>query len=130
MKKISFLSVIFILNIILQACGSQEVAGVKTIEEKEFETLAKDKNTVILDVRTREEIVSEGYIQGASLFIDFTQPDFEQQLEKLDKSKNYLVYCRSGGRSSSATEIMAQKGFKAVYNLDGGISNWSGAIGK
>ena len=130
MKKISLLNVIFILGLILQSCGSQNVEGVKTIEEKEFKTLAKDKNTVILDVRTREEIISEGYIQGASLFIDFTKPDFEEQLGKLDKSKNYLVYCKSGGRSSSATEIMAQKGFKAVYNLEGGISNWSGTIGK
>ncbi|MCF8409303.1 MAG: rhodanese-like domain-containing protein [Crocinitomicaceae bacterium] len=99
----------------------------KTINEEEFNKLAKDSNTVIIDVRTPGE-VSEGYISGATLFFDYNDANFESNIEKLDKYKGYIVYCRSGGRSSKAAEILTQKGIKKVYNLDGGISNWTGEL--
>jgi rhodanese-related sulfurtransferase len=34
------------------------------------------------------------------------------------------VYCRSGGRSASAADVLKEKGFTKVYNLDGGITSW------
>jgi rhodanese-related sulfurtransferase len=63
------------------------------------------------------------------MFIDYNSSDFEQQLDGLDKSKTYLVYCRSGNRSGKACHTMLDKGFKQVYNLDGGISAWSDPLG-
>jgi rhodanese-related sulfurtransferase len=80
-------------------------------------------------VRTPGE-VSEGYIDGATLFIDYNGSNFESKISKLDKSKSYVIYCRSGGRSARASELMASKGFKKLYNLEGGISNWTGTIKK
>jgi len=91
--------------------------------------LAKEESTLIIDVRNPEE-VSEGYINGANLFINYNGNDFESKITKLDKSKSYIIYCRSGGRSVSASQFMASKGFKKLYNLEGGISNWTGSIKK
>ncbi|HEY97275.1 MAG TPA: rhodanese-like domain-containing protein [Dehalococcoidia bacterium] len=77
---------------------------------------------IILDVRTPEEY-SGGHIEGA-INIDFLADDIRAQLNKLDKTKSYLVYCRSGRRSSDTRDIMAELGFKEVYNISGGIGEW------
>ena len=48
------------------------------------------------------------------------------ELEKLDKTKNYYVYCRSGNRSGQACAIMKNLGFDKAFNLQGGFMNWEG----
>jgi len=50
--------------------------------------------------------------------------NFAQKISKLDKTKKYIVYCRSGHRSANAAEIMKNQSFKTIYNLDGGIIHW------
>ncbi len=96
-------------------------------QEEWAEQLEKDNNAVILDVRTPEE-VEEGYIPD-SLNIDiYLGQQFLNELEKLDKSKNYYVYCRSGNRSGQACSLMNKMGFENAYNLLGGITEWEGEI--
>lgn len=72
----------------------------------------------LIDVRTPEEIAL-GMIDGAT-HIDFVSLDFKEDLNKLDKEDNYVIYCRSGGRSSKTIEVMKILGFKNVANLEGG----------
>lgn len=89
--------------------------------------LEEDNNSVVLDVRTQEE-VAEGIIPNA-LHIDiYKGQGFIYELEELDKTKNYYVYCRSGGRSGQACAIMSQLGFNNAYNLVGGFTEWQGNI--
>ena len=47
-------------------------------------------------------------------------------LEKMDKSLNYYVYCHSGVRSIQACQIMKTFGYENLFNLLGGISEWTG----
>ena len=77
---------------------------------------------VILDVRTPEEFAG-GYIENA-INIDFYLETFRDELNKLDKNKTYLIYCRSGNRSGNALNIMEELNFKEVYNMAGGINGW------
>ena len=56
--------------------------------------------------------------------IDFYAPDFADQLDGLDKNDPYVMYCRSGNRSSEAIETMKDLGFVEVYEVDGGIVDW------
>lgn len=112
-----------------QTVNSQNTASVVNIDGAKFVEMAKDSNTVIIDVRTPGE-VAEGYIPGTRYFMDYNGGKFESEFKTLDTSKTYIIYCRSGGRSSSASNQMIQSGFKKVYNLSGGISNWSGDIKK
>lgn len=79
-------------------------------------------NFVILDVRTPEEFLSE-YIEN-SVNLDYYSDTFRNDLEKLDKNKTYLLYCRSGRRSENALNIMKEFDFKEVYNMLGGIIKW------
>lgn len=95
-------------------------------QEEWAEQLENDDNAVILDVRTPLE-VEEGYIPGALNIDIYTGQEFMEALQKLDKSKNYYVYCRSGNRSGQACAIMNSIGIANAYNLSGGFMNWEGA---
>ncbi|GEL09278.1 Rhodanese-related sulfurtransferase [Flavobacterium glycines] len=89
--------------------------------------LEEDGNAVILDVRTEAEC-DEGIIPNA-INIDIHQGQgFISEIEKLDKSKNYYIYCRSGARSAKACEIMNELGFDNTYNLLGGMLDWDGEV--
>ncbi|MBC2839125.1 rhodanese-like domain-containing protein [Robiginitalea sp. SC105] len=91
------------------------------------EQMQSDPDAVILDVRTDEE-VEDGYIPG-SIQIDFYRGQgFLDELDKLDKSKSYYVYCRSGNRSGQACSLMNSKGFERTFNLKGGMLEWDGEV--
>ncbi len=96
-------------------------------QEEWVEQLDSDDNSFILDVRTPAE-VEEGYIPNSKNIDIYLGQDFVAELEKLDKSKNYYVYCRSGARSGQACAIMNSVGFENAYNLEGGIIAWEGEI--
>tara|TARA_B100000989_G_scaffold24094_1_gene15632 strand:- start:34 stop:348 length:315 start_codon:yes stop_codon:yes gene_type:complete len=85
------------------------------------------EKSVIIDVRTDDEF-STGYIGGAVNIDFYMRNEFISEIDKLDKSKSYFIYCKSGGRSGQTCELMKQKGFKKVYNLEGGILGWTGEL--
>jgi rhodanese-related sulfurtransferase len=96
-------------------------------QEEWVEQLENDTNAVILDVRTDAE-VAQGKIPNTIHIDIYRGQDFVSEIEKLDKSKNYYVYCRSGNRSGQACRLMNQLGFNNAYNLMGGILQWQGDI--
>ena len=89
--------------------------------------LEADENSVILDVRTEDEC-NQGIIPNSINIDIYLGQEFMEQLETLDKTKNYYVYCRSGARSANACEAMNNLGFENAYNLLGGILEWNGDI--
>lgn len=98
----------------------------KELSQEEWqEKLNKDNDSVILDVRTEEE-VEEGYIPNSKNIDIYKGQGFINEVEKLDKSKHYYIYCRSGKRSSQACTLLDQMGFSETYNLIGGFSEWEG----
>ncbi|WP_413532751.1 rhodanese-like domain-containing protein [Empedobacter brevis] len=88
----------------------------------------KNKKNVLLDVRTPEEF-AEGHIPGA-INIDVKNPNFTDEIQKLDTKKNYFIYCKSGVRARLATEKMQDKGFKKAINFKDGMSTYKGTITK
>lgn len=84
--------------------------------------LLDDSNTVFIDVRTPEEI-AQGAIADA-LQINYYDKTFKANINKLNKNKQYVVYCRSGGRSAKAVNMMHKMGFSDTKDLDGGYSQW------
>ena len=79
-------------------------------------------NFVILDVRTPEEFLGD-YIENA-VNLDYYSDTFRNDLDKLDKNKTYLIYCRSGRRSGNALNITKELDFREVYNMLDGIIKW------
>lgn len=87
----------------------------------------EDNNGVILDVRTEDEY-NRGIIPGAINIDIYKGQGFIDEVEKLDKTKSYYVYCAAGARSGNACNVMNKMGFDSAYNLNGGISQWRGPV--
>ncbi len=94
-------------------------------QEEWQERITNDDNAVILDVRTNEEVAAGFIPKMINIDIRLGQ-QFIDEVEKLDKSKNYYIYCRSGMRSGKACALMNQIGFETTYNLIGGFMGWEG----
>ena len=90
--------------------------------------LSEDNNSVVLDVRTQEELDELGTIPNAVHIDIFKGQGFIDEIQELDSNKNYYVYCKAGGRSAQACAIMNQLGFANTYNLLGGFTEWDGEV--
>jgi rhodanese-related sulfurtransferase len=101
----------------------QASSNVKQLTVSQFEKMRRvGVQMNVIDVRTPEEI-AKGKIPGA-VEMDYEGGDFEEGLDGLQKELSYIIYCRTGRRSSEAAELMVQKGFRSVYNLEGGYEAW------
>ena len=92
------------------------------ISVSQFKEMLKE-NPVVIDVRTPEE-TTISKIKKDALEIDCYNPLAPQKFLSLDKDKTYVLYCRTGVRSSSVANFMKQNGFKNIFDIDGGITAW------
>ena len=93
---------------------------ITAVEAKKI--MDSESDIIILDVRTEEER-EEGYI-FESICIPLEEIEYKAKTKLKDKSKKILVYCQSGKRSMQACEILADMGYKNVYDF-GGILDWN-----
>ncbi|WP_264553546.1 thioredoxin [Flavobacterium sp. N2038] len=111
----------------LVACNNQTTKPFESIAPKEFaEKIKTTESPQILDVRTPDEFESEHLKNAVNL--NWNGEDFTAKAEAYDKSKPVFVYCLSGGRSKKAAAKLKELGFTTVYELDGGIMNWTGEV--
>ena len=99
------------------ANGFKEVTA-----EQAFQVIQNEKGLIILDVRTKAEF-NEGHIKNA-VNKDFKSSDFTSLLDTMDKNSPYLLYCRSGNRSTKTLKKMGEMGFKRVNHLSKGFNEW------
>ena len=90
------------------------IEGKKLIDEK-----LGEKDFELLDVRSPTEH-KLAHIKGSRLI---PLEEIQNYLNELDKSKTYLIYCRTGGRSGMAAQMFETAGLKAI-NMMGGITDW------
>ena len=92
--------------------------------ENAYNQMLVDTNITLLDVRTKDEIKSDGALKNHILV---PVQILERNLDKLEKYKDtkIFIYCRSGNRSVAAAKILSKAGFKS-YNVKGGIIEWKG----
>lgn len=122
MKKLFYITALLIT---LVSCQAQKKDGTELVSPTEFAHKVEEEKGQLIDVRTPGEYKS-GYIDGA-VNIHLYDKDFEQRIDKLDKEETVYVYCKAGGRSAEAVEIMHEKGFKHIVELDGGMDAWNEA---
>lgn len=97
------------------------------IQYKDFKKLKEENEIVIVDVRSYLEYQT-GHIEGA-INIPLNTITETENLKKIlpDTKATYVIYCRSGNRSKTASEILLQRGYENVFDL-GGIENYPGPI--
>ena len=133
--RITLFSLVTFILVGFTACNSQnnasnaetsEQQGIyKVISPEDFKAgiAANAAQLQLIDVRTPGE-VSAGAIEGA-VNLDFRENGFKDKIASLDKNRPVYLYCASGGRSGKTSKMMETLGFKEVYDLEGGYSNWT-----
>ena len=130
-RWISVMLAILLLNIVLVASCRQTTTQtvsvpVPTITASDANNLIAqnvgNQNFVILDVRPADNYTSR-HIPGA-IDINYESANFKKDVTKLDRNKQYLVYCQTGVNSATAAQIMAGLGFKDVQDITGGYAAW------
>ena len=111
----------------LFAVAQQSTAKFTSQNNSDFAKTISNREVQLVDVRTAGEYTSR-HIPGA-VNIDVQSASFDTNASKLDKSRPVALYCRSGARSKVAAKKLADKGF-TVYELDRGISGWTGETTK
>ena len=122
----NYLSIVLLLTSCMYIRPKQN--SMSDLSQNEWaQALTEQQQAVVLDVRTQEEFES-GYIPKA-INIDIQMgTSFIDEINSLDKTKSYYVYCRSGARSSQAVQLMRELGFNNTFNLLGGILDWEGEV--
>ena len=85
--------------------------------------LLNEETFTLIDVRTQTEWDNDGYLHGATLIVHDTILLHTDQLPE-NKSSLILVYCKSGGRGSIASQSLEDLGYTNVLNMGGGITSW------
>ena len=101
------------------------------LKAKEFNNLLEDPNTIVVDFRNHYE--SEvGHFEGAitpdvETFRE-SLPIINEQLQDFKEDKNLLMYCTGGIRCEKASAYFKHQGFKNVFQLEGGIIEYTRQI--
>jgi glyoxylase-like metal-dependent hydrolase (beta-lactamase superfamily II)/rhodanese-related sulfurtransferase len=93
---------------------------IQQISPIELETMLEDGNTLVVDGRDKIAF-NDNHVDDS---INIPSPELRTRYEELDKDRNIVVICNSGGRSNLGISILKQKGFKKLYNLAGGMKGY------
>jgi rhodanese-related sulfurtransferase len=104
----------------VQSCIAPRAEPASDLDLAAFEL--ESKNGLVVDIRTESE-VADGMIAKAK-HVDFYGPNFISEMEALGKNKPLYLYCRSGGRSAQALDMLKDAGFTRVHHLEGGFMAW------
>lgn len=119
-KIVSLLACVFLLT----ACDSNKY---ETINSNVAMDLIENNNAIIIDVRTKDEY-EKGHIKDSvnNPIEIISDAGGTKEVFNIDYDKEtvIIVYCASGVRSSKAAQILIDRGYTNVYNLDGGLINW------
>lgn len=116
-------AVLLSIALIFVSCTEAQIAF-KNISKQDLQEVLKKEMVQLVDVRTQSEF-DQGAIKGAVL-VDYWSEGFISKISKqFDKTKPIYLYCKVGGRSSKAAKLLVESGFKEVYSLEGGYSEWS-----
>jgi thiosulfate sulfurtransferase len=93
----------------------------KTITTEEVNDFIKDNNITILDIRD-EGSFSEAHIPSA---IRLSGNNIDEIIENSNHEDNILIYCYAGISSQNVAQHFCNLGFKKIYNLEGGYTEFS-----
>jgi rhodanese-related sulfurtransferase len=126
MKRRAALALAVAPLLVVTACSSgTDASAVESVNAQQGAAIVQQDGVTIIDVRTPAEFAA-GHVEGA-VNIDVQAATFDSRIAELDKNGTYFVYCRSGNRSATATQRMADAGFTDLTTLDGGLADLGAA---
>ncbi|NNM21958.1 MAG: rhodanese-like domain-containing protein [Flavobacteriaceae bacterium] len=122
MKRSILLGVVA-LAISLQSCNNSTNGEIQMVSPVQvYEAIYGAESLQLVDVRTSEEYEVSHLKNAQNICV--TSDDFREKVAVLDKEKPVYVYCKKGGRSAQAADILKEMGFTKVYDLQGGLTSW------
>ena len=116
MNRIVVLSLIFIFS-----CEQLNSPEINIISESDFVEI-QDLDYTLIDVRTQDEF-DLGHIDSA-INLDFYSDTFQNEILSLPKNEKIVLYCRTNNRSSKTATILKENGYKDIFVIRGGITEW------
>lgn len=114
---------IFAMTVLLSGCGKSGAENnYQQITQEQAKQMMDTQEVIILDVREQEEYDS-GHIPNSRLLPVGSVTEAAASALIPEKDSIVLVYCRSGNRSKTASKLLADLGYKNVYEF-GGINTW------
>jgi molybdopterin/thiamine biosynthesis adenylyltransferase/rhodanese-related sulfurtransferase len=108
-----------------QFCGARTEDKIPTMSARELKRKMDAREPIeLIDVREVFEY-EIARIDGAKLI---PLGEIADRLNELQRERPIVIHCHSGRRSAEAVQLLQQRGFANVYNLDGGIDAWSDQI--
>ena len=124
MKKSISIFALSLLIAFTVSCVNKKVdsSDIKLVTADEMKQIIELEDVQVVDVRTASEF--EAIHVKSAQNIDFNSPTFDKDIQKLDKSKPVVLYCKGGGRSAKCAKKLKDAGFEKIYDLEGGLSKW------
>lgn len=124
MKKILLISLAIFL---MAGISLWAQSGCINISVQQADSLIKveadNTDFVLLDIRTKGEY-EKGHLENSKM-VNYMARKGKREIFRLDKEKSYLIYCRTGVRSAALLRKMKRRHFKEVFNMAGGIRDWT-----
>ena len=114
----TFLALLALIAVSVSLCLAAGTIDITSTEAKAL--LAKNKQVVLLDVRTPEEF-RQAHLRGALLI---PLAELQKRVSEIPRDRPLLVYCAVGARSSTAAAILASKGHREIYHMSDGLVGW------
>ena len=95
---------------------------VKKVTVEEAKSLAENEGYTFIDLRTPKEI-KNGKIEGA-IEINVKGPNSIGEVNELPRDNKYILYCKSGGRSETASKLFSQMQFTNTVDMTEGYQGW------
>lgn len=128
--RVSATLALLLLALVSSACTAAAPAAsnsepYRTISVADLnQMLSNGESVFVLDVRTSAEYTGDGHIAGSTLIpVD----QVAARLSEIPTDQTVACFCRSGNRSQSACQTLADAGYTNLINVDGGINAWKSA---
>ena len=107
-----------------EATAAAPQASVENIDSDRAETLIneKDGGYILIDVRTQSEYEADHSPHAVHIPID----ELPTRYKELKQTRRIICVCQAGGRSEAAAEFLTSIGGTEIFNVNGGMSAWSG----
>ena len=113
----------------IQNLVAEAMNKIKTIDADQAYQMVQDKNCNLIDIREINELENTGRVEGAShiprgmleVYLDPNSPIFQNG--KIEKNKEFVLFCAGGVRSALAVKSLKDMGYQKVSHIDGGFGS-------
>lgn len=123
MKKFILILSLICTTAMIQSCFDAKAGTIEIVSPEEAESIMESQSAQLVDVRSREEFEA-GHIAGA-INIPVDSENLDEIIAGLNSEEPIMVYCNGGRESAQCAKILEDKGFKKIFDLDGGMSKWN-----